>query len=77
VITEAQLQLWEGWLKYESGVPSQRDVVSAVKTLIAEVGRLQKIETAARAVIEQVVKDKQLGLEQLLPLTDALSATGH
>jgi hypothetical protein len=58
VITEAQLQAWEGWLKYENGIPSQRDVVSAIKTLIAEVRRLQKIETAARAVIEQVAKDK-------------------
>jgi hypothetical protein len=32
--------------------------VSAIKTLIAEVRRLQSIETAARAVIEQVAKDK-------------------
>jgi intergrase/recombinase len=73
VITEAELQVWEGWMKYEGRIPSQRDVVSAIKTLIEEVRRLQKIETAARSVIEQIAKDKQPGLEQLLPLTDALA----
>ncbi|HYI97458.1 MAG TPA: hypothetical protein VEX68_28230 [Bryobacteraceae bacterium] len=73
MITEAELQVWEGWMKYEGRIPSQRDVVSAMKTLIQEVRRLQMIETAARAVTEQVTKDKQVGLEQLLPLTDALA----
>ena len=60
-------------MNYKGSIPSQRDVVSAIKTLIEEVRRLQKIEVAARAVIEQVAKDKQLRLEQLLPLTDALT----
>jgi hypothetical protein len=73
VITEAQLHKWEGWINYERSIPSARDVVSAIKTLIEEVRRLQKIETAARAVIEQVAKDKELRLEQLLPLTDTLT----
>ena len=73
MITEAQLHEWEGWINYAGSIPRPRDVVSAIKTLIEEVRRLQKIETAARAVIEQVAKDKQLRLEQLLPLTDALA----
>lgn len=73
MITEDQLQVWEGWMNYKGSIPSQRDVVSAMNALIEEVRRLQKIETAARAVIDQVANDKQLGLEQLLPLTNALT----